>query len=153
MQYLCLFFIFRFIYDKFQLLMFGILFFLLQPSLYGQPIKSTYKGYSTTTTDSVSVAKARKGGMFLEIKSYFEEYSTTKPGSITQFYWAEQQKNGDLDVRYVFSNKLIDFHVETTFIYKVDEVQVLELNLGRRKPLLVRFKLRMNEEQLHVDLL
>lgn len=154
MQELCRILIFRFFYDRLRFVSSVILVCCLPFFLQGQTLDPRIRAFNTgTTTDSVRVADVTQGGMFLEIRSYFEEYSTTKPGSITQFYWVDQQKNGDLNVRYVFANEMINFHVETIMQYANNDKQVLELNLGRRMPLFLQVMVGVKEGKLHVDLL
>ncbi|MGG5576509.1 hypothetical protein ACPDHL_04095 [Myroides sp. C15-4] len=154
MQELCRILNFSFFYDKLRFSS-GLLLACCFPIfLQGQTTEPRIHAFHAgTTTDSIQVAPVTQGGMFLEIKSYFEEYSTTKPGSITQFYWVDQQKNGDLNVRYVFANKMIDFQMQTIIQYANNEQQILELNLGRRMPLLLQIMLGVKEGKLHVDLL
>ncbi len=154
MQLLCRILFFRYIYEYLRLV--GVVLFIscLSPTLYAQP--SAGKGMEKTiyaVKDSIQVANVEKGGLFLEIKSYFDDYSTTKPGSVTQFYWLGQLPNGDLEVRYVFVNELIDFRVDTKFQYANNETQRLELNLGRRTPFVVDVKLWIEKGQLLVKLL
>lgn len=154
MQVLCQNLFFTFFYDKLRFIKGLLLCCCLVFSFLGYAQTSQMRTFmSGSTVDSVRVASVTHGGMFLEIRSYFEEYSATKPGSITQFYWINQQKNGDLNVRYVFDNTLVDFHVETSMQYENNSKQVLELNLGRRLPLLLQIMLVVRDEKLYVELL
>ncbi|MGG5507351.1 MULTISPECIES: hypothetical protein [unclassified Myroides] len=153
-QLLCQNLIFRYFYDHLRFVSVVIFIFFLTPTLCAQQRES--KGAESVgyaIRDSIQVNNVEKGGLFLEIKSYFEDFSPTKPGSVTQLYWLDQLPNGDLEVRYVFVNELIDFRVETKFHYANNETQRLALNLGRRVPLSVEVKLWVENGQLKVELL
>ncbi|WP_182625480.1 hypothetical protein [Myroides sp. NP-2] len=154
MQDLCRSLNFAFFCDRLRFVIGLLLLCCLPFSLHAQTQGDQIQVFTTgTTIDSVRIANPSQGEVFLEIKSYFEEYSAQKPGSIIEFYWLGQQKNGDINVRYVFTNAIIDFHMETSMCYANNEKQTLELNVGRRRPLLLQLMLGVKEGILHVDLL
>lgn len=115
-----------------------------------QQIKVVEQG---TTRDSIQVGDVQVGGFFLEIKSYFEEYSSTQPASVIQLYFQETTKQGDIVVRYLYTHTLLDFHLETTMSYPNKSKQVFEFDHSRRAPLRVALTLYNKQQQLEVDLL
>ncbi|WP_410878446.1 hypothetical protein [Myroides sp. DW712] len=106
-----------------------------------------------TTLDSIHITDAKVGALFLEVKSYFEEYSSTQPASVIQLYFQERTKQGDLVVRYVYTHKLLDFHIQTTMTYPDKSKQVFAFDRSRRVPLEVALTLGYRQQQLEVDLL
>ena len=106
-----------------------------------------------TTRDSIWVKDAKVGGLFLEVKSYFKEYSATQPASVIQLYFQETTKQGDIVVRYLYTHKLLDFHLETTMTYPNASKQTFEFDHSRRAPLRVALTLYNKQQQLEVDLL
>ena len=154
MQILCLSFYLRRIYDYRWIV--GFLVFLLSFNniVYAQWPKSQIKTLQQgTTLDSIYVQQAKVGGLFLEVKSYFEEYSLMKPASTTQLYFQGLNKQGELMVRYVFIHALFDFHMETILTYPNKGKQELWLDQSRRAPLFVLLNLYYKENVLEVDLL
>ena len=89
----------------------------------------------------------------MEVKSYFEEYSPTQPASVIQLFFQERTKQGELVVRYVYTHKLLDFHLDTTMTYPNESKQVFAFDLSRRAPLRVVVALKYNQDALEVDLL
>lgn len=106
-----------------------------------------------STRDSIRVTDAKVGALFLEVKSYFEEYSPTQPASVIQLFFQERTKQGDLVVRYVYTHKLLDFYLETMLTYPNSSKQVFAFDLSRRAPLRVVLALKDNQYLLEVDLL
>lgn len=139
--------------DFLKLGVLGTLLLLYASSVQAQiPDRSSKVLHSGTTLDSIRISDGTKGNPFLEVKSYFEEFSVTQPGSITQLYWVKQNAKGHLVVRYVYENVLLDFRMETTLEYTNDKIQVLELDQGRRAPLKLSLHLKYVEGVLKVDL-
>lgn len=154
MQRLCLLFELRKIYDYRWVARFLVFMLSFNNIVYAQWPKSQIKTLQQGTTfDSIRTQHAKVGGLFLEVKSYFEEYSPVKPGSVTQLYFQGLNKEGELMVRYVFTHALLDFHMETRLTYPNKGKQELWLDQSRRVPLFVLLDLYYKENVLEVDLL
>ncbi len=154
MQYVCRILFLRINCDFLKAIVLGALLLVMISPVQAQiPDTLSKVLYSGTTLDSIRVSGVVKGSPFLEVKSYFEEFSVTKPGSSTQLYLVKQNAKGNLVVRYVYENVLLDFRMETTLEYANNEIQVLELDQGRRAPLRVILRLQYNKGMLKVDLL
>jgi len=139
------------IFDKF---LFLIVTFLLSVSLLAQAPRIQQKVlHSSTTIDSIQVRDVQKKGVFLEIKSFFEEYSATKPGSVSQFQLVKQKPDGTLVVRYILINELVSFRLDTLLEYSNNSKHTLVLDASRRVPLEVQIMLRYVKGRLQVDLL
>ena len=154
LQFLCQVLIFRNICDNMRFFI-GLLLLMGMPFVTcAQAMEMKENQRPTSTVKNAILSKnVEKGGLFLEVKSYFDEYSSSKPGSITQFYWLAQLPNEEIEVRYVYVNELIDFRVSTVLTYKLSEKQTVELNADRRVPLVVSFKLHMEGELLKIELM
>jgi len=154
MQEACLFLILRKNYDVGRVIFIALLVLCwcvpIRSQVSKQQIKVLQQG---TTVDSIRVQPVKVGGLFLEVKSYFEEYSPQKPASVTQLYLQEINNKGELVVRYVYTHALLEFHVETTLTYPNASKQVFWLDQSRRAPLLIEVELLYQKQQLHVDLL
>lgn len=151
---LCLFFDLRKIYDFKRIARFLVFILSFTNIVYAQRPKSQMKTLQQgTILDSIHTQHAKVGELFLEVKSYFEEYSAVKPGSMTQLYFQGLNKQGELMVRYVFTHALLDFHMETRLTYPNKGKQELWLDQSRRVPLFVLLNLYYKENVLEVDLL
>lgn len=154
MQELCLFLVLR---KNCDLWRFGVLLlflFAFLPSARAQrPNLQVSVLEHGSTRDSICVKDAKVGALFMEIKSYFEEYSPTQPASVIQLFFQKRTKQGELVVRYVYTHKLLDFHLDTTMTYPNESKQVFAFDLSRRAPLRVVVALKYNQDALEVDLL
>ncbi|EHQ43003.1 Uncharacterised protein [Myroides odoratus] len=154
MQYVCLFLELRKNCDFIKGLLFAFLVLSCCQSARSQETKQQLKVLQQgTTVDSIRVQAVKVGGLFLEVKSYFEEYSPIKPACVTQLYLQEINKKGELVVRYVYTHALLEFHVETTLTYPNASKQVFGLDQSRRAPLLIEVGLLYQKQLLQVDLL
>ena len=154
MQYVCLFLELRKNYDFRKAVLIALLVLSCGQPARSQGIKQQLKVLQQgTTIDSIQVQPVKVGGLFLEVKSYFEEYSPIKPACVTQLYLQEINKKGELVVRYVYTHALLEFHVETTLTYPNASKQVFGLDQSRRAPLLIEVGLLYQKQLLQVDLL
>jgi|GEM_PF-6919534 len=154
MQELCLFLFLRKNYDFKPWKISIVLMLIFMQSIAAQRPKVQMRTLEHgTTRDSIRVMDAKKGAPFLEVKSFFEEYSPTQPASIIQLFFQERTKQGELVVRYVYTHKLLDYHLETRMTYPNDTKQVFAFDLSRRTPLQVVLTLKYKQQVLEVDLL
>lgn len=154
MQYVCLFFELRKNCDFIKGVWIALLVLSCCQSTRSQETKQQLKVLQQgTTVDSIRVQAVKVGGLFLEVNSYFEEYSPIKPACVTQLYLQGISKKGELVVRYVYTHALLEFHVETTLTYPNASKQVFGLDQSRRAPLLIEVGLLYQKQLLQVDLL
>lgn len=125
---------------------------LLSVSIHAQK-KRLYSKESGTTIDSIYVADVKKGGTFIKVESYIQEFNKKKPAIIATYRFKEIDSEGNLIVKYSFTNKLIDFKIRTTLTLKNWEILNFVVDSSRKKPLEVVLKTHYSSPTLAVEYL
>lgn len=150
---MCHFLVLRKNCDVLRFFIHVVAFFSFHGVVLGQIPKTQIKVLQQgTTLDSIRVTPAQKGELFMEVVSYFEEYSSTEPASRIQMYFQGQNKQGELEVRYVYTYAMLNFHLDTLLTYSNNSKQTFLFDQSRRAGLLVEVDLQYKPSKLEVKL-
>jgi len=87
------------------------------------------------------------------VKTYFSEYSLSKPALTTQFIFDKIDTKGTVFSTYKYTNNLINFNITTNVELEVNKVLSLHLDDERRFPVRFSYKIIYKKGIVLVELL
>lgn len=106
-----------------------------------------------SSVDSIFGYPASKGKVFLSVKTYYTEYSLSKPALVTQFIFDKIDSNQNVLITYQYLNNLIKLKVNTNIWLVINKPLSLHLDDDRRNPIRFVYQLVYRKEELVIELL